>query len=517
MNSIGFLRSATDEQGNKVPKKVIVEENFTHALAVGQTGCGKTTSFIYPNLDKRIQLGHGILLYDYKGIEHLSVKYFAKLHNRLEDVVEIGNPWGESINILEGMTEADLDRFLNNSLGDNKDNTFWQNGSKSLAQAVLDLFRILEEFGASMDKIVNDFSHEERITIAFDHYSFKMNIENLLKVCSSLDNLREFTNSLDTIPKELRNIVKRYSKIYLAKRSNLTRVMQHFEELLALVEKSRKTVQKSKNALASYTDKENEHLSQQFMGSLVAPLATLSQNVYFNRGSFNIVEALNRGKIVVINTQALSDTVMASLNDVILNDLTMRTRRRKKHPVSVFIDEAQRVLTKSTDLPIDVLREAKVELFLATQNSSLLKNKLENDKFNSMMGNLSTKFYYKNFNEESHPNPEYLMELEKFEYVCSTDGFRRKNMGKPYRLCEKTKLKVEYMYQQSRNVLPQFAAAFRDKAVVLEYVPKLFEKNRIIAVSLRSGKEYIVPVKSEKERERLQMEVKRLFETASRR
>jgi hypothetical protein len=60
----------------------------------------KTTSYIYPNLNERISLNDGILVMDYKGKEHNAVKLFAKRHNRLNDVLEIGKPWGESINII---------------------------------------------------------------------------------------------------------------------------------------------------------------------------------------------------------------------------------------------------------------------------------------------------------------------------------------------------------------------------------------------------------------------------------
>ena len=64
----------------KKEKELIVPKLYTHSCAVGQTGCGKTTSYIYPNLNERISLNDGILVMDYKGKEHNAVKVFANRH-----------------------------------------------------------------------------------------------------------------------------------------------------------------------------------------------------------------------------------------------------------------------------------------------------------------------------------------------------------------------------------------------------------------------------------------------------
>ena len=81
MATMGFIQKTT--QSSSRLQNNLVPINFTHAHAIGQTGCGKTTSFIYPNLDHRIEQGHSVLLYDFKGKEHMSLKYFAQKHGRL--------------------------------------------------------------------------------------------------------------------------------------------------------------------------------------------------------------------------------------------------------------------------------------------------------------------------------------------------------------------------------------------------------------------------------------------------
>ena len=88
MRPIGFLRYEEGEQSSgeigfakqeeaaQICKEgnLIIPCNFTHAAIIGETGCGKTTSMIYPNLLDRMQRGHGIFVFDYKGCEEDAVK-----------------------------------------------------------------------------------------------------------------------------------------------------------------------------------------------------------------------------------------------------------------------------------------------------------------------------------------------------------------------------------------------------------------------------------------------------------
>ena len=99
MAVMGFLREH-NTQKSSVEQTLIVPKNFTHSYVVGQTGCGKTSSFINPNLEDRIKNGHGIFLMDFKGAESKTVKFFSDKHQRLSQVLEIGVPWGVHINWL---------------------------------------------------------------------------------------------------------------------------------------------------------------------------------------------------------------------------------------------------------------------------------------------------------------------------------------------------------------------------------------------------------------------------------
>ena len=156
--TIGFIPTKIKNSSNKAKKgkELIVPKLYTHSCAVGQTGCGKTTSYIYPNLNERISLNDGILVMDYKGKEHNAVKLFAKRHNRLNDVLEIGKPWGESINIIKYMSEANLEDFIVGILGLNDGkNDYWSSSGTNLGIACLNIIGKLEDLIAAMNKLEN--------------------------------------------------------------------------------------------------------------------------------------------------------------------------------------------------------------------------------------------------------------------------------------------------------------------------------------------------------------------------
>jgi len=105
MSKFSILNKSNKKAGAKscsqIEKEsaIHIDKDFTHAMITGQTGCGKTTSAILPIMDDRIKSKHGLLIFDYKGGEHFKIKYLAKKHKRLKDVVMINVPWGERINI----------------------------------------------------------------------------------------------------------------------------------------------------------------------------------------------------------------------------------------------------------------------------------------------------------------------------------------------------------------------------------------------------------------------------------
>ena len=128
---VGFI-DAKQEQ-----KEAILPINYTHILILGETGSGKTTGIINPNIKHRIKEGHGVLVFDYKGHYHTHIKALAKQCGRLEDVIMIGEPWGENINILSLLNENGIEEILNVLLFNDGKNTFWERSAINLAIEIL--------------------------------------------------------------------------------------------------------------------------------------------------------------------------------------------------------------------------------------------------------------------------------------------------------------------------------------------------------------------------------------------
>ena len=493
MATMGFIQSKeiltqTKEEMN------IIDETFTHSIAFGETGSGKTSSFIYPNLDKRINLGHGILLYDYKGKEHLSIKGFAYRAKRLEDVVEIGKPWGESINFIEKMDEDELDRFFDLILKHGDDNKYWQNSAKSMGQLLLEILGAIENCAVSLEALDGVKRKSFDVESLSDEFSYpvKRTFNNLLSVCNTFERLKKFVSCLDKLSREIGSqvaisvsgIMDENHKISEVNRTKLFKAIQKSEDF-------RELIKVRKDILSGFGEDSNENLTQNIIGTLIAPLMSLAKNANFNKNEFDIVDALEEGKIIVINAEALSNATLESLNNSILYELSKRTRNTKIHPVSIFIDEAQRVMSANSDLPIDVFREAKVDVFLATQNSALLKEKLKQEKFDALMGNLTKKFYYRSSNDEELESELSLKELKVFEYICNSDEYFEVHRATPLFLNSEKLLQIEWRYQKYHKVLENYLYELRGDKAVVTFGARLYKQKQLLVRDLITKEEKV--------------------------
>jgi len=496
MATMGFLQQTSPSTITQ-HSSVLVPETFTHAIAFGQTGSGKTTGFIYPNLEKRIFAGHGILLYDYKGQEHTSVKHFAKNAGRLDDVIEIGKPWGEQINLIGNMGEEELDHFFNAVLNHSQENMYWQNSAKSLGQSVLKVLFSVERFvKVYLGLCEVDNRLVEHMETSGFNYPISYSIESLVKVCNSGESLKAFINGFDDLERRVKKFVYTYTAQSLASRQAPQDPESHFSDLFAAYTHVSSTLKLVKDSLNLYSSSEDGRTMEIILSSLVGPLLSLSQNPLFNRGDFNITKALNEGKIIVVNTHGLSNEALEGLNTNLLNELSVRTRLRHRHPVTLFIDEAQRILSSTTELPVDVLREGKVDVILATQNRELLVEKIGVVKYKALMGNMTKHLYFQNTREMSLELETPFDRLETFSCYTNTDEMTNITITTPIFISQEEKNAVEYTYQETKNVLKEFAVKYFSYHAILEYSPRLFRQNKVILIDLDRGEEKVIKVES---------------------
>jgi hypothetical protein len=265
-----------------------------------------------------------------------------------------------------------------------------------------------------------------------------------------------------------------------------------FKSIFFTEKKSLNIFIESKNANSQTTT------IQTILLSISTTFSAITTNKKMNDyNGIDIAKKLNDGKIIIVNAQELSDIVLAALTSSILQELSKRIQQKNIRGVSVFIDEAQKVLNKDFNLNESVLRESRIELFLAFQNHQLMINKLGKDKFYALIQNLSSSYVFAN----SLDFQEFeTSTLETFEYYNHKDSETKYLSGPIYlKIDEVFESVLKYCHisklYEKLNIAPQH----RDK--VIQFNPYLY-KEKAIELKDKEGEITIVKlIDSFKERE----------------
>ena len=460
--------------------------SFTHAMITGQTGCGKTTSAILPAMDERIKAGHGMLVFDYKGVEHKKVKFLAKKYGRLKDVVMINVPWGDKINIMDDASESLLMNFFQKTFGTKRD-PFWGNLAANIATKSL-----------SMMKAIYDFKEQGFCTPHIENRvkDMKPSFANLCKSTQQLGDFKNFYALVKLVDDHVKSdtvFAKVIKKISLAGSLN--------EKIWALGEfneKSENFIQAFKEYEGVRNDEESQkaRLFSNYTFMLFA-LQSIADDEMLNYHGNSISKLLNEGKIVVVNSQGLKDSAVELMLNSTLSNMAQRIANEEKVPVSIFIDEAQRVLNPSTDLHADVLREARVELILAFQNEDVLKSSLGSDsRYKELVGNLTNQYFFKNsVRQYASGEDKDFSKLKKFEYYHDGKIYK----ASPIFIDENDLLKAELSYQKELGIGSSFTNVTLGDNEILVYNEQLFKRRSLlIKQDIVTKKKSEVPVLNQK-------------------
>ncbi len=488
MQTMGFLSSDKTVKSSS-DHAAIVPEHFTHAHAVGQTGCGKTTSFIYPNLLSRIQAGHSILLYDFKGKEHMSLKYLAKQAGRLDDVLEVGKPWGAKINLMRLMDRKALDLFIKNITATSQDNQYWANSASKLFLSVYDVIAILEKISVYAKELewekafVRALHMDETLELEAFDYPRSLSLKSIMPICQSEQNVSTFVNHLERLKKRMHrfylNIVKENKESELESQQ----MLEKYRSFLHLFVQLKRVIDSSQSSLASFMKVDDTNPKLSIVMTLL-PLVDVANKEEFNSDDVDLLEALNDKKLISINAKDLSNELLESMTYALFNELSKRSMLMEVQPVSVFIDEAQRVVTKNQDHNLDVLRECRVEMFLAYQNIELMENKLGENEYKALMKNLTSSFYFTNPAEHRESD---LSTLKPFECLMSKDNYQRRHDLEPLFLDKQALYEAESTYLAKRGVFNAFGLEAFAKECILLFEGRLFEENKIIVYNLKTA------------------------------
>jgi hypothetical protein len=474
---LGLIKD--DKLLEKIP---LVEVRFTHSLCIGQTGSGKTTSFVYPNILERMKLKHGILFFDIKGSEHIAIKSLADESKRLDDIIEIGKPWGKNINILAEMNEVSFMRLLKVLIGMGKDgggnNAYFYNAAQSLGLTLYSVFRTCKI-------LIQEFNE---LDIDIDFFNKKVfTLEDIYKVIVDIDSLYSFLIKLDDFIDLVKNNIEKNSFLYFGDKKtiykniilNLVALEKYFKKL------SPYYISSDERSDPSRFDKALMSVVNTLVDAFGFMVSSSSKYISVSIDALNIVDALQNKKIVIINVRVIPDSILEILLEKIfeqLIDLNIKNEEERE-PISIFIDEAQRLINK--DIPLDVLRSSKVDVILTVQNEQQLVSKFNSrEDWQQISMNIAQKFAFRSALSES----SFLVDTGDFQTFEYTKEYENKiYKAIPKFINQNEALKVEYKYQHEILKLSNL-----NKYEYLVYDVSHFEKEREVVVANLKTKKNII-------------------------
>ncbi len=471
---IGFMNHNLKEQ---LP---IVKETFTNAICYGQTGSGKTTGFLLPNIKNRMKLNHGLLIYDFKGNLHEQVKYIAQQQNKLDDVYEIGKPWGETIDILKYASSKSL-QSLFDSISDNDKSrdTYWANSAYTIFENIFFLLKDLKLITSMIYKIDNDiikYDYDESQTI------YNPILKNIFNIVKSSKSLVYFFSEIELKIKAIKDIVDAVIVTYLK---------DDIKDKLNQILKLQQDITQYYENLSEYhtLDTKGESVGGKngVLQVLNQILLSVSTQEFFNDDKFDIVQNLQQGKIIIINLSQFNTKMMNFLNLSIYTRLIEQTALSNiKQPITIFIDEAQKVLNEHSIPDVDICRENKFEFLLSTQDIALLVKQIGDLNSYLLLRNITTQFSFKTID-----GSDKVTKLKEFEYVDLLNNKQYKT--KPIFIDTKDLALSEYHYQKKVDAF-RFVNTKAKYKFILKYSPSLVLENKLISYHIAKNKSETIDI-----------------------
>lgn len=453
----------------------LVAENFTNAICFGQTGSGKTTSFVLPNIKNRIAMGHGVLIYDFKGNIHLHVKKIVEELGISKNIHEIGKPWGRKIDLLDGISSRGIEALFDAS-GSKHHDTYWSNSARDLFE---NLYKLITFINITLEQLepIETFKHDSYIPTIKNIYRFIHSPEALVKFFVSVRKLKLHIEKaianylMENVDDNTLNDTKHLNILL----NNLENINKYFELLAEYHEMKSNGETSGKNGV---------------LNVLNSTFINIAENDYFSENSFDIVSSLDHGDVVIINVQDMNNSVLNMLNTTIYQKLYARTSLKHKKPITIFIDEAQKVLSPNYIPDVDICRENKFEYIFATQDKSLLENLLGEDTVYALLRNIVEQYTFKTTDKEDTSTTLY-----PFEYLNLINNVRR--FAEPVFYTDDELFEVEFKYLNSVNAF-SLVDITSEQDFIIKYNHALIQHNKVI-LSYRNGEEEVVELNNYKD------------------
>lgn len=421
MRQMGFRIDTKSEE--EKAHKLVLPCDFQHAICIGMTGSGKTASLILPVMEERLKRGYGILAYTYKGHEHRKIKYLAKEAGRLEDVIEIGKPHGQYINLMASFELNALKKTLEELISGSNSNgdSYWTLSAARLGVNIVDILRKLHKVETIVKNEIGNTSQLRRITLKekeddthsvfkYEYPKGEPSFKTLAEIVKSPKTLKRFYAGLDQLVKNIRNTITGQDDDFYGTEKKEYVLFFDDDEILVEEERKKKISEsfvrkvalgllRLEETIAPYKDFTIDVKSNDGSGNngvlqvLNNAVLNLSNKDYINIGDVDLLESLNQNAIVIVDIEGIESDIHGVLLESILSKLSARIRNGMPPPVSVFVDESNRVLHGEMDIHNDTLRESNVELILAAQNEEQLIEKFGLVKWESIRKNFKHNYW----------------------------------------------------------------------------------------------------------------------------
>jgi len=456
---VGFVDNANSLNENQ--NNILVPLDFTNAICYGQTGSGKTSSFILPNIEHRILEGHSVIVFDYKGNMHLKVKAIAERHKRLKDVIEIGTLWGMRMNILDGLSEKEIDTLLNSS-GLSTD--YWDIASRALFKSLYfsslelrDLYIFLKENNIEMYTQMRMFKESPTFSVMYE----------LLRE----GNIEKYIHNIGGVIGLLHQLLIENTTL----KQKVMQVIVHFEKKLRQF-----AFELSPYKLIKEDDKDaGNHAVMNCLKNMIQDLSRVS---FLNDPYAKSIGGLIQNKIVIINSENIGKMATQIINARLFSTLKKRAGKSNAVGVSIFIDEAHKVITKQSLPETSVCRESCFEYIMAVQDELLLMRNIGSLETEEMLVNIAYVISYKNINDDR------CKQLKPFYYI--KDNIKAK--AEPLFIDFDEETAVEMLFQHHNNCVKR-QTTIEKKGGYLENDTDLFGRDQAYYVDA-FGRKSIVRV-----------------------
>jgi len=426
MGNIGFN---VNREEKKECDNLSIPCDYQHALCIGATGSGKTASVILPAMKDRIEKNHALLAYIYKGHEDKKIKQMAKDAGRLSDVIEIGKPHGSYINLLSMLDREGVKNIFLALLGagthsSNRD-PYWSNAASRVGVTMVEITRQMYKIHKlfirnSTSRItfnqvkVTLETNDEKEDIIFPYSTEVPTFQTIFRVTNHAKLMRCFFDGLETYIEQVHLALKheiQQAKVSILLSSNSTKESDQIKQFTKQVSKEilklEKIIEDYGKFFVSVDSGENGG-NNGVLQILNNALMGVSNRDYINEHSLDILEAIENKAIIIIDIEGLGKDGHGALLESILSKLAIRVRNGTPSSVSIFIDEANRVLSHGTDIHNDVLREANVELIVAIQNEEQMITKFGNVAWQAIRKNFKHNYEIDLEHNVSYNNASYM-------------------------------------------------------------------------------------------------------------